>query len=245
MTPHNEAKRGDYAETVLLPGDPQRARWIVEKFLDGARCVNNIRDEPGFTGTFRGIPVSVQSTGMGAPSFAIYVHELLDAYRVKTLIRVGTCGGLSETLELRSLVISQAASGDSNVNRQLFAPFEYAPCADFGLLRLASDRAAALGLPCLVARTASSDVFYHPEEVVKRYARLRQHGIVAVDMETSTFYTLAARFSARALSICTVVDNMITVEETDLSERQELFRPMVELALDVVAKDAGRSNPPA
>jgi purine-nucleoside phosphorylase len=238
MTPHNEAKRGDFAETVLLPGDPQRARWIAENFLGGARCVNNVRDEPGFTGTFRGVPVSVQSTGMGLPSLAIYVHELLDAYRVKTLIRVGTCGGLSETLKLRSLVISQAASGDSNVNRQLFAPFEYAPCADFGLLRLAADRAAALGVEHVVARTASSDVFYHPEEVGKRYARLRQHGIVAVDMETSAFYTLAARFSARALSICTVVDNMITAEETDHSERQELFRPMVELALEVVVADA-------
>jgi purine-nucleoside phosphorylase len=237
MTPHIEAGRGDFAETVLLPGDPQRAEWIAEKFLQEVRCVNRRRDEPGYTGAFRGIPVSVQSTGMGVPSLSIYVHELLDAYRVRTLIRVGTCGGLSESLALRSLVISQAASGDSAVNRQLFGPFDYAPCADFGLLRLGADCAAELGLPCVVARTASSDVFYHPDEV-KRFGRLRQHGVVAVDMETSALYTLAARFSARALSICTVVDNMITMEETEQSERQELFRPMVELALEVIAADA-------
>jgi purine-nucleoside phosphorylase len=238
MTPHNEAKRGDYAETVLLPGDPGRAEWIAESFLVDVRCVNRWRAEPGFTGTFRGVPVSVQSTGMGAPSLAIYAHELLDAYRVRTLIRLGTCGALTEALQLRSLVISQAASGDSTINAQLFAPFEYAPCGDFSLLRLAVDRAAGLGVPHAIGRTASSDVFYHPDEV-RRFARLRQYGVIAVDMETSTLYTLAARFSARALSICTVVDNMITVEEIDPAERQEVFRPMVELALEVVAAAAG------
>ena len=243
MTPHNQAKSGDFAETVLLPGDPRRAEWIAEKFLDEVRCVNRIRDEPGFTGSFRGVPVSVQSTGMGAPSLAIYVHELLDAYRARTLIRVGTCGGLSEAATLRSLVISQAASSDSAVNRQLFSPFDYAPSADFGLLRLAADRAAALGLEHMVAPTASSDVFYHPDGL-KRFERLMQHGVKAVDMETSALYTLAARFSARSLSICTVVDNMVTAEETHMSERQELFRPMVELALDIVVADKEKGPSP-
>ena len=237
MTPHNEAKKGDYAETVLLPGDPQRAEWIAEQFLTDVRCVNRWRSEPGFTGTFRGVPVSIQSTGMGTPSLAIYVHELLDAYRAKTLIRLGTCGGLTEKLKLRSIVISQAASSDSGTNRQLSRPFDYAPCADFSLLRLAAERAAALKLDHVIGRTASSDIFYHPDEL-KRFARLRQHGVIAVDMETSALYTLAARFSARALSICTVVDNMVTHEDTDPSERQELFRPMTELALDLVAADA-------
>ena len=144
---------------------------------------------------------------------AIYVHELLDAYRARTLIRIGTCGGLSEKVALRSLVISQAAGGDSTINRQLFQPFDYAPCADFALLRLAADCAKASGVAHFVGRTVSSDVFYHPDEL-KRFARLRQHGVIAVDMETSALYTLAARFSARALSICTVVDNMVTGEET-------------------------------
>jgi purine-nucleoside phosphorylase len=237
MTPHNEAKKGDYAETVLLPGDPQRAEWIAEKFLDDVRCVNRRRAEPGFTGTFRGFPISIQSTGMGTPSLALYVHELLDAYRVRTLIRIGTCGGLSDRIGLRSLVISQAASGDSTTNRQLFGAFDYAPCADFSLLALAAERAKRMGVEHVVGRTVSSDIFYHPD-ALKRYARLRQHGVIAVDMETSALYTLAARFSARALSICTVVDNMVVGEETDIAERQELFRPMVELALDVAVEAA-------
>jgi purine-nucleoside phosphorylase len=241
MTPHNEAEREDYTGTILLPGDPQRAEWIAERFLSDVRTVNRWRGEPGFTGTFRDIPVSVQSTGMGAPSLGIYVHELLDAYRARTLIRVGTCGGLTEGLKLRSLVLSQAASGDSSLNDQLFAPFHYAPCADFSLLRLAADRAAALGIPHVVGRTASSDIFYHPDRL-KRFARLRQYGVIAVDMETSALYTLAARFSARALSICTVVDNMITADECSHSERQELFRPMTELALDVIVADAGSQS---
>ena len=239
MTPHLDAQRGDYAETVLLPGDPQRAEWMAENFLSDARRVNNLRAEPGFTGNWRGHPISIQSTGMGAPSLAIYAHELLDAYRVRTLIRIGTCGGLSDKVGLRSLVISQAAGNDGAVNRQLFQPFDYAPCADFGLLRLAADLAATSGVAHFVGRTVSSDAFYHPDEM-RRFARLRQHGVIAVDMETSALYTVAARFSARALSICTVVDNMITGEEIAPSERQELFRPLVELALEVaVAAAAG------
>jgi purine-nucleoside phosphorylase len=238
MTPHIEASKGDYAGTVLLPGDPQRAEWVAENFLGDLRCVNRWRGEPGFTGTFRGIPVSVQSTGMGMPSLAIYVHELLDAYGVRTLIRIGTCGGLIEGARLRSLVVSQVASGDNAVNRQLFAPFDYAPSPDFGLLRLAAERAVALKIDHLIGRTASSDFFYHPEGL-KRLGRLRQYGVIAIDMETSALYTIAARFSARALSICTVVDNMITNEAIDPSERQEVFRPMTELALDIVAAAAG------
>lgn len=241
MTPHNEASVGDYAETVLLPGDPERAEWIAENFLDNVRCVNRWRGEPGFTGAFRGMPVSVQSTGMGVPSLAIYMHELLDAHRAKTLIRVGTCGGLVEKVKIRSLVISQASSGDSAMNRQLFGAFDYAACADFGLLRIAAERAAALKLDHVVCRTASSDVFYHPEGL-KRLARLQQHGVMAIDMETSALYTLAMRFSARALSVCTVVDNMITTEEIDPAERQEVFRPMTELALEVVIADAKASS---
>ena len=202
MTPHLEAAKGDYAETVLLPGDPQRAEWIAENFLSDVRRVNNLRAEPGFTGNWRGFPISVQSTGMGAPSTAIYVHELVDAYRARTLIRVGTCGGLSDKVGLRSLVISTAAGSDSAVNRQLFQPFDYAPCADFALLCVAAERGRSSGVAHFVGRTVSSDTFYHPDEM-KRFARLRQHGVIAVDMETSALYTLAARFSARALSICT------------------------------------------
>jgi purine-nucleoside phosphorylase len=234
MTPHNDAERGDYAEAVLLPGDPIRAEWIAENFLKDVRVVNRLRSETGLTGTYVGVPVSVQSTGMGAPSVAIYAHELLDAYRARMLIRIGTCGGLSEKVRLRSLVLSQSASSDSSINRQMFAPFDYAPSADFGLLKIAEERARALGLPYMVGQTVSSEIFYHPD-LEARYKTLRQHGALAVDMETATLYTVAARFSARALSICTVVDNIVTGEETHRSERYALFGDMAKLALETVA----------
>lgn len=233
MTPHNTAQKHDYAEAVLLPGDPDRAQWIASTFLDDVRCVNRVRGALGFTGAYRGVPVSVQATGMGHPSLSIYAHELLDVYGARTLIRVGTCGGLDGRLPLRSLVLSQSASSDGGINRQTFGAFDYAPAADFGLLRLASDLAGAMKLVYAVGPTASSDVFYHPDGF-DRFAMLRRHGVIAVDMETSSLYTLAARFGARALSICTVVDNMVTGEETELSERQALFTEMTRLALDVV-----------
>jgi len=231
-TPHNEARRGDYAETVLLAGDPQRSEWIAATFLDDVRCVNRVRGALGYTGRFRGVPISVQTTGIGAPSMAIYAHELLETYGARTLIRVGTCGGLAEHVRLRSLVISQSSSNDGGVNRQLFGFYSYAPSADFDLLRRAAQRAAELGLDHHVGQTASSDVFYHPD-VLGRFAGVRAHGALAVDMETSLLYTVAARFRAKALSICTVVDSLVTDEQTDTSERQELFTDMVKLALDV------------
>ncbi|WP_269929880.1 purine-nucleoside phosphorylase [Aminobacter sp. HY435] len=235
MTPHNEAQRGDYAGVALLPGDPQRAEWIAETFLDDVRCVNRLRGALGFTGRFRGVPVSVQTSGIGAPSLAIYAHELMEFYGVRTLIRVGTCGGLAEHVGLRSLVISQSSSSDSAINRQLFGVYDYAPSADFGLLQCAVRRAAELGIEHHLGQTASSDVFYHPD-VLGRFAGLRAHGAVAVDMETNALYTVAARFGARALSICTVVDNLVTGEDTAPGERQKLFTDMTRLALDVVCE---------
>ncbi|GAA4113097.1 purine-nucleoside phosphorylase [Aminobacter aganoensis] len=231
-TPHNEARRGDYAETVLLAGDPQRSEWIAATFLDGVRCVNRVRGALGYTGRFRGVPISVQTTGIGAPSMAIYAHELLDTYRARTLIRVGTCGGLADHVKLRSLVISQSSSNDGAVNGQLFGFYNYAPSADFGLLQRAAQRAIELGLDHHIGQTASSDVFYHPD-VLGRFAGVRAHGALAVDMETSLLYTVAARFRAKALSICTVVDSLVTEEQTETSERQELFTDMVRLALEV------------
>lgn len=233
-TPHNEARRGDYAEAVLLAGDPQRVEWIARTFLDDMHRVNQVRGALGYTGRYRGVPVSVQTTGIGAPSMSIYAHELLDVYGAKTLIRVGTCGALAEHVRLRSLVISQSASTDSHVNRQLFGLYDYAPSADFDLLRRTAERAAELGLDYHIGQTASNDVFYHPD-TLGRFAGVRAHGALSVDMETSALYTIAARFGAKALSICTVVDSMVNGEETDASERQELFRDMSRLALDVVA----------
>ncbi|WP_429095125.1 purine-nucleoside phosphorylase [Aminobacter sp. BE322] len=237
MTPHNEAGRDDYAETVLLAGDPQRTEWVARNFLEEARCVNRIRGALGFTGRWRGLPVSVQTTGIGAPSLSIYVHELLETYGARTLIRIGTCGALAEHVRLRSLVISQSASTDSHVNRQLFGLYDYAPSADFQLLRRAAEKAEELAVDHHVGQTASSDVFYHPDGLA-RFAGVRASGALTVDMETNALYSIAARFGARALSICTVVDSLVTGEGTDPSERQELFRGMVRLALEVVAPRA-------
>lgn len=234
-TPHNEARRGDYAETVLLAGDPYRVEWIARTFLEDARRVNQIRGALGFTGRYRGVPVSVQTTGIGAPSMLIYAHELLDVYSARTLIRVGTCGALAEHIRLRSLVISQSASTDSHVNRQLFGLYDYAPSASFELLRRSAELAQEFGFDHHIGQTASSDVFYHPD-TLGRFAGVRAHGAIAVDMETSALYTISARFGAKALSICTVVDSLVNGEQTEPSERQELFRDMSRLALEVVAR---------
>ena len=243
-TPHNEAKRGDYAEVVLLPGDPQRAEWIATTFLDGVRCVNRVRGALGYTGRYRGVPVSVQTTGIGAPSLAIYVHELIETYGARTLIRVGTCGALAEHVKLRSLVISQSAMSVGGVERHLSGGFDDAPSASPELLQRAAKRAAELGIDHHIGQTASNDVFYQPDPL-GRFAGVRAHGALAVDMETSALYTLAARFGAKALSICTVVDSVVTGEETDTAERQELFADMSRLALAVATSTPSKGERPA
>lgn len=230
MTPHNEAAVGDYAEIVLLPGDPLRAKWIAETFFDNARQVNSIRNCLGFTGTFRGTPVSVQATGMGQPSTAIYVHELLDVYKAKTLIRVGTSGGLTTDVKVRDIVLGISASTDSAINQPVFAPYTYAPFADFKLLRTADDHARVHGLNCHVGGLVSSDTFYLDESAAA-YATLARHGVLAVEMEASTLYTLARRFGARALAMCTVSDCLITGEEIAPEGRERSLNAMVEMAL--------------
>ena len=230
MTPHNEANKGDYAETVLLPGDPLRAKWIAETFFDDPRLVNSVRNCLGYTGTYKGKPVSVQATGMGQPSLAIYVHELLAVYGVKTLMRVGTCGGLNTDVKVRDIVLAITAATDSAINKS-FEPFSYAPFADFGLLRRAADLAAERGHTTHVGSIVSSDVFYVPEGV-DSYGELPQHGVLAVEMEAATLYTLAARFKARSLAICTMTDCLVTGEQIDASQRQSSLTDMVELALD-------------
>jgi len=234
MTPHNEANPGDYAQTVLLPGDPLRAKWIADNFLKDARQVNAVRSCFGFTGTWKGEPVSVQATGMGQPSAAIYIHELLDVYEVKNLIRVGTCGGLHEKVKLRDVVIAISAATDSSMNDS-FAPFNYAPFADYQLLSTAVDLAAARGFTTHVASVVSSDIFYVPDGV-KSYGGLPAHGVVAVEMEAAALYTLAARFNARALAICTMTDCLVTGTQMPLEERQSSLKEMVELALDTATR---------
>lgn len=232
MTPHNHAKKDDYADTVLLPGDPLRAKWIAETFFDAPRLVNEVRNVLGYTGTWKGKPVSVQATGMGQPSLAIYVHELINFYGVKNLIRVGTCGGLNEKVKVRDVVLGQAASTDSAIDDFRFGPFKYAPIADFGLLSAAAEKAGQRGFTWHAGGIVSSDTFYVPDGI-KSYKPLTDHGILAVEMEAAALYSLAARFDAKALTICTMTDCLVTGDQIDAEARQTSLTDMVELALDV------------
>jgi purine-nucleoside phosphorylase len=232
MTPHNSAKLGDYAEAVLLPGDPLRAKWVAETFLDAPKLVNSVRNCLGYTGTWKGKSVSVQATGMGQPSLSIYVHELLNFYGVKTAIRIGTCGGLSPDVHVRDLIIAQAASTDSTIVRDGFGPYAYAPIADFDLLTDAVRRARAQGLKAHVGNLLSSDIFYHIDGL-KAYETLIAHGMLGVEMEAAALYTLCARFKARGLAICTMTDSLVTKEEMSPAERQSSLEEMVTLSLDV------------
>lgn len=231
-TPHNNAKPGDYAEAVLLPGDPLRAKWIAETFFSDPVQVNSVRNCLGFTGSWKGRPISVQASGMGQPSLSIYVHELINVYGAKTLIRVGTCGGLNANVKVRDVVLAQGASTDSAIVKGRFGPYNFAPIADFALLRAAADKADARGLRFHAGNMLSSDIFYH-EDGFAGYCKLPDHGVIGVEMEAAALYTLAARFGVRALTICTMTDCLITHEEIDATARQTSLKDMVELALDV------------
>jgi purine-nucleoside phosphorylase len=235
LTPHLEAGKGDYANTVLLPGDPQRAEWMAQTFLEAPRCINRRRGALGFTGFFGGKPVSIQAMGIGVSSFLIYAHELLDGYGVRTLIRTGTCGGLTAKIKLRSLVISQSVCPENAQSGQVFGLYQAGAAPDPILLASALAKATELGIDHHAGLTACSDIFYHPEGR-SRFAGAQAAGALAVDMETSALYRIARHFDARALSICTVVDNVETGEQTEYSERQELFTDMTRLALEVAAR---------
>ena len=225
MSTHIGAAAGDIAPTVLMPGDPLRARWIAETFLDDARCYSEVRGMYGYTGTWQGRPVSVQGSGMGQPSLAIYVNELFRDYDVQTVIRVGSCGALTDDLAIRDLVIASGACTDSSMNRIAFEGLDYAPVADFPLLR----EAAAAAPEAYVGLIFSSDSFYsaRPELI----SRMVDYGVLAVEMEASALYTLAAKWRRRALAICTVSDHIVTGEETTAQEREQTFGRMVEVAL--------------
>ncbi len=236
MTPHNHAKVGDYAEAVLLPGDPLRAKWVAETFLKDAKLVNSVRNCLGYTGMWNGKRVSVQATGMGQPSLSIYVHELINVYGLKTLIRIGTCGGLHASVAVRDLIIAQAASTDSTIVKDGFGPFSFAPIADYGLLRSAADKAEARKMRYHVGNMLSSDIFYHVEPGMEGYGRLPSHGVIGVEMESAALYTLAARFGVKALTICTMTDSLVTEESMSAEDRQSSLKQMVELALDVATE---------
>lgn len=237
MSTHIGAEPGQIAPVVLLPGDPLRARWIAETFLEDAECYSEVRGMYGYTGTWRGRRVSVQGSGMGQPSMAIYVNELLDDYGVSTIVRVGSCGALSDRLAVRDLVLASGACTDSAMNRIRFDGLDYAPVADFGLLRGAYDAAQRLsgGAAVHVGLIFSSDSFYSPRPELT--ARMVEYGVLAVEMEASALYTLCAGKGARALAVCTVSDHVVTGEETTAQERQETFETMVEVALSAAFAD--------
>ena len=214
-----------------MPGDPLRAKWIAETFLEDARCYNEVRGMHGYTGTWRGQRVSVQGSGMGQPTLAIYANELFREYDVQSIIRVGSCGALTEKVAMRDLVIASGACTDSSMNRIRFEGLDYAPVADFGLLRAAYDSATRGGEAGVhVGLIFSSDSFYSPRPELT--ARMAEYGVLAIEMEASALYTLAAKFGRRALAICTVSDHIVTGEETTSQEREQTFGRMVEIALD-------------
>jgi purine-nucleoside phosphorylase len=231
VSTHIGAQPGDIAPTVLLPGDPLRARWIAETFLDDARCYSEVRGMYGFTGTWQGQRVSVQGSGMGQPSMAIYVNELFREYDVQQVVRVGSCGAVTDRIAVRDLVIASGACTDSSMNRIAFHGVDYAPVADFGLLRGAVEAAEAResGAPFHVGLLFSSDSFYPARPELLQ--NMVEYGVLAVEMEASALYTLAAKHGRRALAICTVSDHIVTGEETTSQEREQTFGEMVEIAL--------------
>jgi purine-nucleoside phosphorylase len=238
VSTHIAAVPGQIAPTVLLPGDPLRAKWIAETFLDDATCYTEVRGMYGFTGTWHGQPVSVQGSGMGQPSAAIYVNELFGEYDVQQIVRVGSCGALTERLALRDVVLASGACTDSSMNRLRFGGLDFAPVADFGLLRAAHDAATARDdVVAHVGLVYSSDSFYHPR-AAELTGPLVEHGVLAVEMEASALYTLAASYGRRALTICTVSDHVVTGEETTAAEREQTFGAMVEIALAAASAPA-------
>lgn len=237
MSTHIGAQTGEIAQRVLMPGDPLRAKWIAETYLQDAKCYSTVRNMLGFTGTYQGVEVSVQGSGMGMPSAAIYAHELLAEYGVRALIRVGSCGALSDRLRLRDVVAAIGSSTDSAMNRLRFdGLIEYAPVADFGLLRTAVDVAARRGVEMHVGPILAVDSFYTDRPDL--YRRLAEYGVLAVEMESAALYTVAARFKARALSILTVSDHILTGEHSSAHDREQTFSQMVEIALDTAVTEA-------
>lgn len=234
MTVHIGAKEGQIAETILLPGDPLRAKYIAETFLEGAELYNEVRGMYGYTGTYKGKRISVQGTGMGIPSISIYAHELINGYGVQNLIRVGTCGAYQKDIKVRDMILAMAASTDSAVNRHRFGGIEYAPNASFDLLYRAYENAKKENMPVAVGNVFTSDTFYNDTRDVINL--LASYNVLAVEMETAALYTLAAKFNRKALAILTVSDHLITGEETTSEERQLTFNQMIKVALDTAAE---------
>ena len=231
-TPHLQGNKGDYAPTVLMPGDPLRAKYIAETYLENIRCVNEVRGMLGFTGTYKGKPVSVQGSGMGQPSIGIYSYELYNFFDVQNIIRVGTAGGIAEDVKLRDILLGQAACTNGSYAAQYQLPGTIAPIASFRLLKAAADTAEALGMPVKVGNLFSSDMFYDDANSLAQWQKM---GVLGVEMESAALYLNAARAGKEALCICTVSDCPLREESTTAEERQSGFTGMMELALETAA----------
>ncbi len=232
MSTHIEAKKGDVAENVLLPGDPMRAKWIAENFLDNAKQYNDIRGMLGFTGTYKGVPISVQGTGMGIPSALIYCHELINDYGVKNLIRVGSSGSFQKDIKLRDIVIAMAASSTSGINNSRFINADYSPTANFDLFMKAANYARENDIHIKAGNVLSSDEFY--EDDFKSFKKWADYGVLCVEMETAGLYTIAAKFKVKALAILTISDSLVTKEALSADDRETSFSQMIEIALNTL-----------
>lgn len=229
MSTHIEAKQGEIAETVLMPGDPLRAKWIAETFLENPVCYNRIRGMLGYTGTYKGKRVSVQGSGMGMPSAMIYFHELINDYGAKNIIRVGSAGSYQENVKLNDVILAMAASTTSGMNNSRFINSDYSPTADFDLFIKAVNYARENNIPIKAGNVLSSDEFYSddPEE----YKLWAQYGVLCVEMETAGLYTIAAKYNIKALTILTISDSLVTDERLSAHDRETTFKDMVQIAL--------------
>ena len=234
MTIHIGANPGDIAETVLMPGDPYRARWAAETFLEDAVCINEVRGMLGYTGTWKGQRVTIQGSGMGMASLSIYANELIRDYGAKTLIRIGSCGAMQEAVKVRDIIIAMTSTTLSTPSRGILRELNFAPCADYGLLRAAADAAEARGTPTHVGGIYSSDVFY--DERPDLNEQMTRHGILGVEMEAAELYILALRHKVRALAVLTVSDHLLTGEALPSEQREKSLGDMVEIALEAAFK---------
>lgn len=232
-TPHNNANVGDIADKVLLPGDPMRAKYIAETFLEDTTCYNEVRGMYGFTGIYKGKRISVQGTGMGMPSMHIYANELMQVYGVKKLIRVGTCGSIRQEIHLRDIIIALGATTDSNMNHDRFGNISFAPTASFELLKKAFDEAKRENVKAIVSNVFTSDKFYDDKGKEKNKL-VASYGVSAVDMETCELYTLAAKYGVEALTMLTVSDDLVNGGCCSAQERQIAFCDMIRIALEII-----------
>jgi purine-nucleoside phosphorylase len=236
-TPHISAAAGDFAPSVLLPGDPLRAKHIADNFLDDVSQVNEVRNMLGYTGSYQGLPISVMGTGMGIPSASIYATELINEYGVERLVRVGSCGGVTDEVKLRDVILAIGACTDSGVNRARYGGLDFAATADYALLKAADRAASAMGVEVKVGNVHSADLFYNPDP--DAFTRMESMGVLAVEMEAAGLYGVAAEHGGRALTICTVSDHVKTGEATTSEERQSTFDEMVGIALEAIRLDVG------